>query len=1013
MSTYGPASQLLLNINIAQKRKGNKGQELLMTKHAKRKWTNDLQLDSWNVRSLSGPGVMTALLLELRYYRANITAVQETKWAGVHSFKSCGFTVLLSNGTTRTFGTGFIVDARWSTRIIDWRPVDGRICVLRVRGKFFNTSIINVHAPHNGRPDKEKDDFYSLLEKTYSECPRHDIRIVVGDLNAQVGREVIYRPTIGRFSLHSESNENGVRLINFAAENNMVISSTLFQRKNIHKATWCSPGSRVKSQIDHLLIDGRHASDVLNVRSYRCRATDIEHHDSDHFPIGARIRARISNIYEKKGARSRRLDVAKLQDPAVREEFSKKLNEKLSSLTQGDTAWPVIRDAMNEVAEDVLGMQKRVRNEWFDEDCRKAVQAVIEARSTGRWTRTKEEKIKTLQRSKKKLLRMKKREFDQQKLLEIENLRSKNDVRKFYEAVRTAKRGFQPRTTMCRDKNGDLVCNSSGILNRWKEHFNELLNEGASEQADSRRRTYEEEDGKEFPSPSLNEVKNAFNSLKNNKAPGDDNLPAELFKAGGENLIRLVHELISSVWSEQSLPKEWKTAVICPIYKKGCKLDCRNYRGISLLPAVYKIFSLVLAERLKPLMEEFVHPYQAGFRKGMSTTDQIFCIRQIIQKSHAMNRETDHLFIDFKAAYDSINREELWILLAEFGFPNKMTRLLKATLEEVTNCVKIEGSLSDTFETEIGLRQGDGISTMLFNIALEGTIRRSGVVRSGTIFTKSVQLLAFADDIDIIGSSVNAVKEAFLDLEKEANRVGLRINEDKTKFLMVSASDRTKDLVGTHLSVGDKRFEVVSEFTYLGVQVNDNFSTRSELQRRVTAATRTFYGIKSILKSRNISRQTKFSLYKTLIRPVLIYGAESWNSTEEENEKLGVFERKVLRTIIGPLRLEEGVYRIRYNHELYQIFQDTDIVSTVRLRRMAWAGHVIRREESKPVRATFRGEFRDGKRSRGRPKKTWKEAVDNDFAAFGLRNWQSEASDRVKFKRFLDSAKARTRAERQ
>jgi hypothetical protein len=173
---------------------------------------------------------MTALILELRHYGASITAVQETKWTGVHSFKSCGFTVLLSNGDRRTFGTGFVVDARWSTRIIDWRPIDGRICVLRVRGRFFNTSIINAHAPHNMRPEKEKDDFYARLEKTYNECPKHDVRIVLGDLNAQVGREEIYRPTIGRFSLHRETNENGMRLINFAAEHNMVISSTCFNR---------------------------------------------------------------------------------------------------------------------------------------------------------------------------------------------------------------------------------------------------------------------------------------------------------------------------------------------------------------------------------------------------------------------------------------------------------------------------------------------------------------------------------------------------------------------------------------------------------------------------------------------------------------------------------------------------------------------------------------------------------------------------------------------------------------
>lgn len=117
----------------------------------------------------------------------------------------------------------------------------------------------------------------------------------------------------------------------------------------------------------------------------------------------------------------------------------------------------------------------------------------------------------------------------------------------------------------------------------------------------------------------VSEVKDAINSLKKNKAPGDDSIAAELFKVGGERLVIAVHELITRSWSEETLPNEWKTGVICPIFKKGCKLECQNYRGISLLPYAYKIFPLILATRLKPLMEGFLHPYQAGFRKGMST----------------------------------------------------------------------------------------------------------------------------------------------------------------------------------------------------------------------------------------------------------------------------------------------------------------------------------------------------------------------------------------------------------
>ena len=205
----------------------------------------------------------------------------------------------------------------------------------------------------------------------------------------------------------------------------------------------------------------------------------------------------------------------------------------------------------------------------------------------------------------------------------------------------------------------------------------------------------------------MEEVVAAVNGLKNNKAPGLDNLPTELFKTGCEELITALHQLIVRVWTEEKLPDEWMIGVICPIHKKGCKMTCTNYRGISLLPSAYRVLSKILSWRLEPHTEAFLSEYQAGFRRQRSTSDQMFSIRQIVQKSYEMNVETLHLFIDFRAAYDSIDREGLWNIMAESHFPHKLIRLLKATLTKVMCSVKVQGSTSGMFECKIGLRQGD------------------------------------------------------------------------------------------------------------------------------------------------------------------------------------------------------------------------------------------------------------------------------------------------------------------
>ncbi|XP_055622403.1 craniofacial development protein 2-like [Toxorhynchites rutilus septentrionalis] len=139
---------------------------------------------------------------------------------------------------------------------------------LRIKGRFFNISIINVHSPHLASPDDDKGEFYAQLEREYERCPKHDIKIIIGDFNAQIGKEQEFKPVIVMYSAHPLTNENGLRLIDFATSKNMAVRSTFFQHKFVHQYTWRSP-NQTESQINHVLIDGRHFSNITDVRTYR------------------------------------------------------------------------------------------------------------------------------------------------------------------------------------------------------------------------------------------------------------------------------------------------------------------------------------------------------------------------------------------------------------------------------------------------------------------------------------------------------------------------------------------------------------------------------------------------------------------------------------------------------------------------------------------------------------------------------------------------------------------------
>ena len=117
--------------------------------------------------------------------------------------------------------------------------------------------------------------------------PKYHMKILLGDFNAKVGRENILKPIIGQESLHQDSNDNGVRIVNFATSKNLVVKNTMFPHRNIYKYTWTSPDGKTHNQIDHVLIDRCHSS-VLDVRNFR--GADC---DTDHYLVIAKVRERL------------------------------------------------------------------------------------------------------------------------------------------------------------------------------------------------------------------------------------------------------------------------------------------------------------------------------------------------------------------------------------------------------------------------------------------------------------------------------------------------------------------------------------------------------------------------------------------------------------------------------------------------------------------------------------------------------------------------------------------------
>lgn len=953
-----------------------------------------LKIGTWNVRGTYHAGALRNLVDVMETYEIDILALQETKQKGCDQVKMEGFEFFNSGGDNRYLGTGFIVSKDVSQMIVDFEAVSDRLCRLRLQGEYRKLSIINVHAPTEDKDLAVKSEFYDEVTAQLERIPKFDVKMVIGDMNSKIGREERFKHITGGKSLHPETNENGKMVIDFAEQNNMVIRSTGFDHKDIHKVTWTSPDHRTRNQIDHVLVEKIHKGAIRDVRSFR--GADA---DSDHFLVVAKIAQQRPTFRNPKCGTVRRFSVRDLKDREVAEKIQKEIEIGLRMTPEPEN----IGEEWNQIEKIIVGSlqgsmgkaRKQQNRDWFDEQCRKSLADRNGARLNmlEQNTEVNRRKYREARKRAKQVCRQKKRSSWEQKIQAIEEYYEKKEIRNFYQEVKRAQgKGYRPAES-CRNKAGQMLGNPQAQLDRWAEYFDEMLN-------DSEEVTEPENSGLDFTGdeeveePSEREIAEVIKGLKNNKSGGENGITAEVLKLGGTELQRRISNLIRNIWVKEQLPDQWNNAIICPVYKKGDRTYCRSYRGITLLDVTYKVLARVIRNRLTNLYNNEIGEYQGGFRQGRGTADQIFTLKMIQNNSYEQNLGLHLLFIDFRQAYDSVIRAKLYEVLNSLGAPQKLIRLVRITLENVSMKVLVRGKLSRNFTTKKGLKQGDPLSTVLFNFVLEGILRESKLHSNGMIYHCRHQVIAYADDVTLIARSRKELEVVFGKLETTARAYGLNINVEKTKYMeMKQDPNEITRKTPFRTGNGTYTFEKVAKFNYLGVAITNRSDETEEIDGRITRGSRAVGALNGILRAKRTSKRVKMRLYRTVIRPAALYGCESWILTQSNERKLEIWERKVLRGILGGKKMEDGTWRRQTNKEVYEAYGDPDIIQHIKAQRVRWLGHVSRMPASRHTsRALFEGG--GGKKSRGRPRKKWVEAVKRDLDSIGVKDWRRAAEDR-------------------
>ena len=221
----------------------------------------------------------------------------------------------------------------------------------------------------------------------------------------------------------------------------------------------------------------------------------------------------------------------------------------------------------------------------------------------------------------------------------------------------------------------------------------------------------------------MEELKKALKTTASGKAPGLDGIPSDVLKQGGETLHVELLKLFNTCLLGKTLSQDFKDALIVTIYKrKGDRADCGNHRGVSLLAIAGKVLAKIILNRLKSITEQVLPESQCGFRPGRSTIDMIFTLRQLQEKAVEQHQSLYIVFVDFSKAFDSVDRDTLWKVLALYGCPEKIINVIKQFHLGMKGQVLVGGEPSEAFDVQHGVKQGCVLAPTLFSLFLTAVL---------------------------------------------------------------------------------------------------------------------------------------------------------------------------------------------------------------------------------------------------------------------------------------------------
>lgn len=936
-----------------------------------------LNIATYNVRTMSTEDRLEEILVELEKVKCDILGISEIRRKGIDCIKlNSGQTLFYSGKEDRGIGgVGILISKNYSKQITKFKAISDRVLFIIIQiNQKTSIKVIQAYAPTSTHEDEEVESFYEDIEKSIEDDKdKAKYTLILGDFNAKIGENKnANEEYIGKFGLGIR-NARGDMLINFQEQHKLYNMNSFFKKKLKRRWTWTSPNGQSKNEIDYILSSNKHIVQdvsVLNVLT-----------GSDHRMVRAKV------VICEKLERCRKImkrqiklniDPQKLQENT--QKYQTSLEEELNkaSITNEDNidkTYKNITKAMKEASTKNGKREKRSHKKLSKQTIELLAKRRTLINEGKRGTIEYVEINKLVRRRAKEDIRMHTQQI-------IENVIEENKGPKIW---KNKLRMGHKEIIALKNEEGRVITDRDELLKTAEKYYEKLYETKVENQTIVTNETNKKlvnVNSEELPNINEDEIKKAINKMKNGKSPGSDEIIAEMIKQGGDVLVKEFKKLFNMCLEKNEIPKEWDDAIIILIYKKGDKMDLNNYRPISLLSQIYKLFTSILTSRLEKKLDFYQPKEQAGFRKDFGTTDHLQTMRILMEKTTEYQMTIWLAFVDYQKAFDSI---ETWAIIKslknariDYRYTDIIETIykratLKIKLHEHTNPVKIKR----------GVRQGDPISPKLFTLAMEDIFKTLNWENKGILINgERLNNLRYADDIVLITDNFIDLQEMVQELAEASQKIGLEMNINKTKIMTNNQEDR-RDIV-----INDTVIERVDKYIYLGHEIRvGKENQEAEVRRRITAGWSAFGKLNQVWKTK-IPLELKAKVFNQCVLPAMTYGTETWVLTKAIMNKMKVAQRAMERKIVGITLADR-----KTNEWLRKRSKVEDIAIRIASQKWQWAGHVARMSDKWSKKIL---DWRPWGRRRGvgRPMMRWADEIRKTAGT----KWQEVAQDRKKWK---------------